>query len=106
MTTPPASAKFQDFDQKSVFDHFKNIVRSPNSNNFILDFDSTSAQCAFDLDEQGVKDALQERASQQEVREVLESFNSVLVDSYTRPVETLELDGCTFLPSSHCDVAD
>ena len=105
MSTPSTSSIFEDFDQKATFESFKDVVRSPYTLNFILDFDSKSARCAFDLGTQAVEAALQERDSRSEVCKPLSSPLLVLISNFARLRRRLEHDGCMYSPSRYHDVA-
>ena len=67
-TTLPASAlplspaakvaRFENFDDETVFAKLERNVQSIDSLNFVLDFKTSAAQCAFNLDVGEMKDVL------------------------------------------------
>ena len=58
----PSSLAFENFDDKSLFNgKFYRKIQDPESKNFILDFDSKTAHCAFDLGSDDIETLLSER---------------------------------------------
>lgn len=67
MSPSTASDPFRDFDDKLVFDELNVAIQSPDSLNFVLDFNTDQALCAFDLTDDGFKQALDDRVSRLKV---------------------------------------
>jgi hypothetical protein len=58
-TSPDAKvARFENFDDDAVFAKLKRNVQSIDSLNFVLDFKTCAARCAFNLDVGEMKDVL------------------------------------------------
>jgi len=49
MSDTRASAIFEDFDLKTVFNKCEEAVLSVHTQNFVLEFDPISAKCALDV---------------------------------------------------------
>ena len=52
----PAARKreMQDFDDAAVYKRYEDAVKNPNTENFVIEFDSENARAALDLEEREV----------------------------------------------------
>ncbi|MCJ1281645.1 hypothetical protein MMC26_000966 [Xylographa opegraphella] len=50
------SGIFEDFDSKAVFEKCEAAVLSKDTNNFVLEFENVSAQCALNVDAEGIRE--------------------------------------------------
>ncbi|KAL2059641.1 hypothetical protein ABVK25_000934 [Lepraria finkii] len=64
MAAAARKPEMQDFDDAAVYKRYENAVKNPNSENFVIEFDSEKARAALDLDETKMQGFLEkERAS-------------------------------------------
>ena len=68
----PAARKreMQDFDDAAVYKRYEDAVKNPNTENFVIEFDSENARAALDLDEREMQGVLEKEVN---VRLALES---------------------------------
>ena len=55
MSDTRASAVFEDFDLKSIYNKCREAILSVDTQNFVLEFDNLSAKCALDVDHHAMR---------------------------------------------------
>ena len=61
----PAARKreMQDFDDAAVYKRYEDAVKNPNTENFVIEFDSENARAALDLDEREMQGFLEKEVN-------------------------------------------
>ncbi|MCJ1328269.1 hypothetical protein MMC10_004945 [Thelotrema lepadinum] len=60
----PSAKSFENFDDSAVFERFKRLARSHETQNFVIDFNENQALCAFDLSKDDFESALKNRVAE------------------------------------------
>lgn len=103
MTAAPLreAVPFKDFDEKPVFNEYKALAVSNSSLNFVIDFNANQALCAFNLDSNSFKAALDGRTHK--VGSVRLLYSLLISNCLIRSMLTTALAGCKrTAPNSFC----
>ena len=79
MSNTKCSGIFRDFDKNDVFEECREAVLSIQTENFVLRFNDASAECALDVDLEGIREILKPDVSSYLVYQTCNSMCICLV---------------------------